>query len=465
MSQEQIKKKFAALDKDGDGSLSFEELKDLLKKGNPTFTDPEVQKLYSACDQNGDGKVSFDEFVTYVFNTGNSRTSAGRHAAAHAAGGPQKDDSETPELWGKCKETFEHYGDGKMVDQTKFAKMVNDTKLIGHGFKKTEIDMVFMKVVTKGQRKLTWEQFQDALRLIAAKRHQTNGEVCDIVAGGAGGPVIKGTKAEHVAFYDDKSKFTGSAAHNDNFEGVDHGSHANAREARIHEKESKEMHAGDAEEGDWSKVKEKFDDYAGADQSLDGREFKKFLEQTPGVFCGGFHKTDLDLCFAKALGTSKGVKRLNFAMFQDALRAVAAKQGKGIGHLQKQIENNQGQTMSGTKADAVRFHDDKSTYTGAAGEIHGRADDRGAGRHEAAHASAAGIWEPGEGEGDWAAVDEVFNKFGGADGHPSQYWIHPVQLQSYLVQLSQLTCSANPGLLNRIHSQSQADAVCIRWSL
>jgi len=420
MAENQKKKimaQFKKLDQNGDGQLDFDELKVLLKRGNPTFKDEEVKKLYDSCDVNHDGKVSFEEFVDYVFGAdahhAQDRAPGGRHGAAAAAAGPKQDDSETSELWAQCHETFKNYGDGKMVDQTKFAKMVKDTKLIGHGFKQPDIDMIFMKVVTKGQRKLTWDQFQDALRLIAAKRNQANADVMAIVAGGSGGPVLKGTKADHVAFYDDKSKFTGSAAHNDNFDGVDHGTTAQGREARIHEREERELHASDSAELPWDSVKAKFDDYAGKDAVLDGREFKKFLEQTPGIFTGGMQKTDVDICFAKA---AKGAKKLDFAMFQDAIRAIAGKQGKGLGHVQQLIENNAGQTMSGTKADAVRFHDDKSTYTGAHGDVHGRTDDRGAGRHEAATAGAAGIWSPGEDEGDWTKADDCFMKFGGSDG-------------------------------------------------
>jgi len=420
MTQQQVnkmKKQFEKLDRDGDGTLSFQELHDLLKKGNPTFTEPEVQTLYNACDSNNDGRVSFDEFLEYVFGHANEhaqdRAPGGRHAAKAAASGPKVDDSETKETWDKCHEVFKHYGDGTVVDQTKYAKLVKDTKWIGHGFKQPDIDMIFMKVVTKGQRKITFPQFQDAVRLAAAKRQQENSVVMDLVAGGSG-PVLTGTKQDAVRFYDDKTTFTGAHAHNDNYEGVDHGSHAADREARIHAAEEGAAHASDGAELPWDGVKAKFDDFAGKDAVLEGREFKKFVEQTPGMFCGDFKKTDVDLCFTKV---AKKEKKIDFEMFKDVCRQIAIKQGKGLGHVQRLIESGEGQKMSGTKADAVRFHDDKSTYTGAHGDVHGRTDDRGAGRHESAKGAAAGkLTEPGEDEGDWTKCDEVFSKFGGDDG-------------------------------------------------
>merc|ERR1719247_2161486 len=61
-----MRKRFGELDANHDGLLDFDELRDMLKKGNPTFTDSECRQLYDSCDKNHDGKIDIDEFFQYV---------------------------------------------------------------------------------------------------------------------------------------------------------------------------------------------------------------------------------------------------------------------------------------------------------------------------------------------------------------------------------------------------------------
>ena len=57
---------------------------------------------------------------------------------------------------------------------------------------------------TKGARKINFQQFVDALSLIAAKKGVSLGEAADIVVA-ANGPCVSGTKADYVKFHDDKA--------------------------------------------------------------------------------------------------------------------------------------------------------------------------------------------------------------------------------------------------------------------
>ena len=57
---------------------------------------------------------------------------------------------------------------------------------------------------TKGARKISFQQFVDALALIAAKRGASLGEAAGTVVA-ANGPCVSGTKADYVKFHDDKA--------------------------------------------------------------------------------------------------------------------------------------------------------------------------------------------------------------------------------------------------------------------
>lgn len=60
--------KLKVLDKDGDGQISFEEIKDVIgsvmKKG--ASTEESVEQLFGLLDSNKDGKVSVAELLHYI---------------------------------------------------------------------------------------------------------------------------------------------------------------------------------------------------------------------------------------------------------------------------------------------------------------------------------------------------------------------------------------------------------------
>lgn len=65
--KEALRAKFSALDQNGDGSISREEMLGLLKRMNPALTDEELDKLFKAADKNGDGKLQFVEFMDFLW--------------------------------------------------------------------------------------------------------------------------------------------------------------------------------------------------------------------------------------------------------------------------------------------------------------------------------------------------------------------------------------------------------------
>ena len=62
----QLREAFVALDKDGDGKLSIEELKDGLKHANLSRID--ISSIIEHCDYDGNGFIEYTEFLTATLN-------------------------------------------------------------------------------------------------------------------------------------------------------------------------------------------------------------------------------------------------------------------------------------------------------------------------------------------------------------------------------------------------------------
>lgn len=400
----QLMAKFTELDVDGDGSLDIDELRVLLQKGNPSITEDEVMKLYKAADINGDGRIQFEEFLQYIYkgDHGSNRTTEGRHARAAAASGPCNDGSETD--WGPIQDTFKAYA-GKDMDGKEFMKFCKDAHMVGHGMTKMDVDIIFTKVVPKGKRRMEFAHFQDSCRLIAAKRGQPNGQIQEMVQKVSGGPVLSGTKTEHSRFHDDKSTYTGAHTNNDKIDGVDP-NHGQGRHERMAASTEAALHGGQ-EEDDWAATEATFDKFAGPERKLDGKEFGKFCFEC-GLIGHGMHKTDTDVVFA---GVARKERQMNFDMFKDCVRKIAQKRSEAVYVVQDKIANSKGPVIHATKTEYSRFHDDKSTYTGAHVDVHGGGTSHGEDRHARLAADAAETAAGDEGERAWDQVERVSKLF------------------------------------------------------
>ena len=58
-----MKKAFAVMDTNGDGVVTKDELKSLLKGLGEDVNDDVVDEMIKMADENGDGKIQFQEFV------------------------------------------------------------------------------------------------------------------------------------------------------------------------------------------------------------------------------------------------------------------------------------------------------------------------------------------------------------------------------------------------------------------
>jgi hypothetical protein len=100
---------------------------------------------------------------------------------------------------------------------------------------------------------------------------------------------------------------------------------------------------------------------AGASEMATAK-FTKFCKDT-GLIDKKFTNTDVDLIFTKS--KAAGQQKIGFDAFVNkALPQIAEKKGISVEELVNRICQQSGPANSGTKADAVKFHDDKSLYTG-----------------------------------------------------------------------------------------------------
>ena len=104
-------------------------------------------------------------------------------------------------------------------------------------------------------------------------------------------------------------------------------------------------------------LKSVFKSFTGNTIEMDGRQFAKLCKDTK-LIGGGFTTTDVDLIFAKVKDTK--ARKINFNQFKTALDHVGAKKGKTGDEIAEDLIAAGGPQWSGTKAEATRFHDDKS---------------------------------------------------------------------------------------------------------
>ncbi|KEP59854.1 UNVERIFIED_CONTAM: p25-alpha family protein [Hammondia hammondi] len=104
-----------------------------------------------------------------------------------------------------------------------------------------------------------------------------------------------------------------------------------------------------------------FQSYTQGKGDMDSRTLVKLCKET-GVIDKQMTPTDIDLIFTKC--KAKGAKRLTCEDFQKAVEEIAKRKNKSVDEITQQLCSSSGPSFSGTKADAVRLHDDKSTFTG-----------------------------------------------------------------------------------------------------
>lgn len=327
----ELQKRFATVDKSGDRKLDFAEMKALLLQGNPDLEDRSLKQLFRRVDKNNDGSVDFDEFVNYLYNAPPVYQQA-----------PQE-----------CIDKFLEFA-GESMDGSEFSKFCIDCKLIEKGFRKEDIATTFAQVCPRGKRKITtqtgadgFSQYDKLLSLLAEKKKVPVPDIFRAVIGGE--KSSSGTKADAVRFHDDKTLYTGSHGANE--------AHGRAGAEASSPKAAREKF-DIGSEGDWSGCEETFRKFDDDQAGLGARDFSK-LCQDAGLCDSHFSRGDADIIFTKLRQ-----RKLDFEHFQEALRLVAERKKESIRDVQAVVTRCSGPVVNATVADAVRFHDDKESYTG-----------------------------------------------------------------------------------------------------
>jgi len=108
-------------------------------------------------------------------------------------------------------------------------------------------------------------------------------------------------------------------------------------------------------------VKDVFSAYCGKETTMEGKSFAKVAKDLK-LIDKNLTATDVDLIFAKI--KDKAARRITFTEFQNGLSQFAQKKGISESQLQQIVVSSHGPVLTGSKAEAVKYHDDKSLYTG-----------------------------------------------------------------------------------------------------
>lgn len=276
-------------------------------------------------------------------------------------------------------------GDGKHdMEGKNFTKMCRDIGLLDKKFTVTDTDLIFAKICEKGARRIDWNQCHRGLELAADKKGISIDEVMAMLAH-TGGPLLAGTHADKVRFHDDKSTYTGAHA-NGGPESVpkgagyvpaggfvvakdtmlatpkdDHQLPRGRRDASPQPTRTPSPMPRVCAPAERRNPEDVFLSFCVGKEDMDGKSFVKLCKDT-GLLDKKFTTTDADLAFAKVC--EKGARRIFFEHFERAMEIVAVKKGTTASAVMEKVASGGGPVLTGTTADAVRFHDDKSTYTG-----------------------------------------------------------------------------------------------------
>lgn len=94
---------------------------------------------------------------------------------------------------------------------------------------------------------------------------------------------------------------------------------------------------------------------------MEGKQFAKFVKDL-GLLDKKLTATDVDLVFAKI--KDKAARKITYTEFENGLDQLAVRKGITGKEIRELASQSKGPILVGTKAEAVKYHDDKSLYTG-----------------------------------------------------------------------------------------------------
>ena len=104
-----------------------------------------------------------------------------------------------------------------------------------------------------------------------------------------------------------------------------------------------------------------FKQYTAGQPEMNGRTFVKVFKDNK-LIGKNLSTTDLDIIFSKI--KTKGKNKITFAQFKLGVQQVAEKMKVSADAITGKLCSGKGPQLTGTKAQKVALHDDKSKYTG-----------------------------------------------------------------------------------------------------
>merc|ERR1712137_637559 len=166
-------------------------------------------------------------------------------------------------------------------------------------------------------------------------------------------PKLNATKAEPVRLHDDPNNSNQVTSRMD--------SQKLCRQERAQSENLQDLEEED--EADAIALEETYRKFCtGYGPGLTGANFSKLCKDCH-LFDKNFTASDADIIFSKSFPKGQNGKRyFTFQHFVKVLSEVAAKKAVSNREVRRVVAGSDGPTMQYTKAGAVRFHDDTSTY-------------------------------------------------------------------------------------------------------
>lgn len=111
-----------------------------------------------------------------------------------------------------------------------------------------------------------------------------------------------------------------------------------------------------------AEIKAAFDKFATKKDQMTGKDFLKFAKDTKILKKNVVTSVDCDIIFSKV--KTRGKRTITVAQFVEGCKELAKKRKEDYGAMMTRAVAAGGPKFKGTKADYVKFHDDKTTYTG-----------------------------------------------------------------------------------------------------
>ena len=108
-------------------------------------------------------------------------------------------------------------------------------------------------------------------------------------------------------------------------------------------------------------IEDVFNSFSAGKAEMSNKEWLK-TNKDCGLLDKKYTTTDVDINFSKI--KTKTSKNISFQQFVDGLKLAAEKKGLDFEKLKEMVCSSSGPIFKGTKADFVKFHDDKTLYTG-----------------------------------------------------------------------------------------------------